>query len=214
MRPYRGRRRFEISDPIVEPLWSGVRVMVHIDRASRPEDEPAVRVVEDLGADLATELPALAAAIGSAVLAVDAIVDGVVSRQVGLESTGTAPIPELRTSSTSMFVRNAELDVAPRGASTPDDAAEGFIAFDLLRLDGTVLVDVPLLERKRLLESVLVESDLVRRSIHVRPPIDAWIGTWRSMGLRGGILKAANSRYRPGNDSIEWRLVERVGRRG
>jgi hypothetical protein len=32
------------------------------------------------------------------------------------------------------------------------------------------------------------------------------------MGLRGGILKAANSRYHPGTDSIEWRLVERVGR--
>jgi len=34
------------------------------------------------------------------------------------------------------------------------------------------------------------------------------------MGLRGGMLKAANSRYHPNDDTIEWRIVERLGRRG
>ncbi len=111
---------------------------------------------------------------------------------------------------------NADLDVVARARSDPDDAerdpVDGFVAFDLLRIDGTSLLDVPLLERKRLLESIVDQSELVRVSAHVRPPIDTWIGTWKAMGLRGGILKAANSRYLPGEDSIEWRLVERVGR--
>jgi hypothetical protein len=52
----------------------------------------------------------------------------------------------------------------------------------------------------------------VRTSPHVRPPIDSWIVTWKSLGLRGGILKAANSRYLPGTETVEWRLVERLGR--
>jgi hypothetical protein len=33
------------------------------------------------------------------------------------------------------------------------------------------------------------------------------------MGLRGGILKAANSRYRPNDDTIEWQVVERLNKR-
>jgi hypothetical protein len=33
------------------------------------------------------------------------------------------------------------------------------------------------------------------------------------MGLRGGMLKAANSRYHPNDDTIEWRSVERLNRR-
>ncbi|HZW01778.1 MAG TPA: hypothetical protein VFF55_09450, partial [Candidatus Deferrimicrobium sp.] len=113
-----------------------------------------------------------------------------------------------------MLMRNSvNLDVVPRGATAaPDGGVDGFIAVDLLRVDGTSLLDVPLLERKRLLESVVVPGPLVRTSPHVRPPIDSWIATWKALGLRGGILKAANSRYVPGDDSIEWRLVERLGR--
>ncbi|MEA2026893.1 MAG: hypothetical protein U9O18_09390, partial [Chloroflexota bacterium] len=90
---------------------------------------------------------------------------------------------------------------------------DGFIAVDLLRVDGASLLDVPLLERKRLLESIIDQGDLVRVSAHVRPPIDTWVGTWKAMGLRGGILKAANSRYHPSDDTIEWRIVERLGGR-
>ena len=52
----------------------------------------------------------------------------------------------------------------------------------------------------------------MRTSVHVRPPIDAWVATWKSLGLRGGILKAANSRYLPGQDTTDWRIVEHVGR--
>jgi bifunctional non-homologous end joining protein LigD len=217
MRPYQGRRKFDIIDPVAEPLWSGVRVLVHF--RSRPGDEPPaeVKLIEELGVDLSEELPALSEAVGRGVMALDAIIDGVVSRQVGLDGVGAAPIPEVRASATSLLMRNsAELDVVPRGAIEDSPATivpiDGFIAVDLLRVDGISLLDVPLLERKRILESVIKEGELLRTSAHVRPPIETWISTWKAMGLRGGILKAANSRYHPGDDSIEWRLVERVGR--
>ena len=52
-----------------------------------------------------------------------------------------------------------------------EDDEVAFVVVDLLWLDGTSLLDVPLLERRRLLESVVVESDLVRRR-HVRPSAD------------------------------------------
>jgi hypothetical protein len=38
----------------------------------------------------------------------------------------------------------------------------------------------------------------------VKPPIDIWIGTWRSLGFRAMAYKEANSRYRPGEPNEEW----------
>jgi ATP-dependent DNA ligase len=217
MRPYRGRRSFDIKDPIVEPFWSGTRALAHV--TVRPHEEPPVRValIESSGLDLAAELPDVTEAIARGVLAVEAIVDGVISRQVMLDGTGAAAVPEVHSRPTEMFLRNdLDFDVKPRGAIEEHiEAAEtidGFIAVDLLRVDGTSLLDVPLLERKRQLESVIVPDRLLRISTHVRPPIDTWVATWKAMGLRGGMLKAANSRYHPNDDTIEWRVVERLGK--
>lgn len=211
MRPYRGRRTFEIRDPLVEPLWSGARVIAHVEAVG---DRVDVALIEDLGADVATELPEVAEALGRSVRATSAVIDGVITAQVGLEGIGAAAIPEVRVSTTAMLMRNdADLDIVRRGDGLADDAEEGIVAVDLLAVDGTSLLDVPLLERKRLLESVIEQSDLIRVSVHARPPFEAWVTTWKALGLRGAMLKAANSRYTPGGDTIEWRIVERVGRR-
>ena len=69
------------------------------------------------------------------------------------------------------------------------EEAVSFVATDLLWLDDTSLLDVPLLERRRLLESVVAESDVVRVGAFVRPPIDSWITSWRSMGFGGPDLQ-------------------------
>ena len=166
------------------------------------------------GTDLASELPEVVSSMRDAVDAAEAVVDGVVTRQVGLRGIGAASIVEVRASATEMLIRNsADIDVRPRGVEVePDPTDEGFVAVDLLSIDGSDLLDVPLLERKRLLESVIRESERVRLSVIARPPIETWVATWKALGLRGGILKAANSRYRPGGDTIEWRIVDRVGR--
>ena len=55
------------------------------------------------------------------------------------------------------------------------EEAVSFVATDLLWLDDTSLLDVPLLERRRLLESVIAESDVVRVGAFVRPP-DRFVG--------------------------------------
>jgi ATP-dependent DNA ligase len=215
MRPYRGRQSHDIRDPVVEPFWSGARVLCHMRPGPGETGAPELRLIEDLGADVAPELPELAAAILASIAAADAVIDGVISRQVGLTGLGASPIAEMRHRPALITRSRTVLDVLPRGADTDgEETIDGFVAFDLLQVDGTPLLDVPLLERKRLLESVVVPGPLVRTSLHVRPPIDSWIATWKSVGLRGGMLKAANSRYAPGEASIEWHVVERLaGRR-
>ena len=68
-----------------------------------------------------------------------------------------------------------------------------FVATDLLWLDGTPLHDIPLLERKRLLDAVLDESYLVRVAPFVpTPPIQTQV-TWASMGFRGAPLPRART---------------------
>lgn len=212
MRPYRGRRTFDIVDPIVEPFWSGERVLAHVSVSSDRDGGPSVALFTDDGADLSIDKPELGAAMAASFLAIDAVIDVVISRQVGLDGVGAAAIPELRDRP-GLMRKRVDLDVQPRGLDRDLAAAdEGLVAVDLLRLDGTTLFDVPLLERKRLLESVVRPMGRVITSVHVRPPIEAWVATWKSMGLRGGMLKAANSRYLPGADSIEWRVVHHVSR--
>ena len=88
------------------------------------------------------------------------------------------------------------------------------VAVDLLRVDGESLLDIPLLERKRLLEGVVVPSDRVRISVHTRPPVSTWVASWKAAGLRGAMMKGANSRYVPGGFSADWRTVTQIaGRR-
>ena len=81
------------------------------------------------------------------------------------------------------------------------------MAVDLLSIDGQPLFDVPLLERKRLLEAVIEQSELVRVSpvgAAAGPPVVQLVAR---AGLRGLIIKSTNSRYTPG------RRNDRMGQR-
>lgn len=198
------RRAPEIRDPIVEPLWSGTRVLVHL----RPS-EPRLRIVDERGRDAGDAAAPLAAAILQAVDARDAVVDAVLTQEATRGGEGASILTQPRVTMRSFIThRGGDLEMAPRppGPETP----LALVAVDLLWLDGAPLLDVPLLERKRVLESVILASEVVRVSVHVRPPVDPWIATWHGAGLRGAMLKAANSRYVPGSSSAEWRAVTRV----
>jgi ATP-dependent DNA ligase len=85
--------------------------------------------------------------------------------------------------------------------------AIALVAVDLLALGDEPLLDIPLLERKRLLESVLREGPRIRRTPFVREPAGSFIITWRSLGFGGLAYKEANSRYRPGAANDDWSLI-------
>lgn len=203
-----------IADPIVEPLWTGERVLVHVDR---PEaGGTRVRMIDRYGIDLAPVDADVAAAVAAATLADDLVLDGVLTSEATRGGVGTAIVPEARTTLVSSLLGSAAgepgITVASRGAPDPD-GPEALVAFDLLRVDGESLLEVPLLERHRLLESVLEQTSQVRVSVLCRPPVDPWIATWQASGLRGGMLKAANGRYVPGDRTPEWRAVTRIAAR-
>jgi ATP-dependent DNA ligase len=102
--------------------------------------------------------------------------------------------------------RLKEAETADRRFGEED--AVNLVVVDLLWLDGEWLLDVPLLERKRVLESVVQPNPLVRSGLFVREPIGSWMVSWRAQGFRAMTFKAANSRYRPGETANDWTEVQ------
>jgi ATP-dependent DNA ligase len=194
-----------VKDPIIEPLWSGTRVLVHFEAAS---SEPVV-LIDPLGMDIGPALPEVIREIAEAVAADDAIFDGVLTTEATRSGEGMALIQESRSSSMG-FLMSREATVEVRRRDSDLDQVVALVAVDLLRIDGQSLLDVPLLERKRILDGALIQSQRVRISVHTRPPIEAWVASWKAAGLRGAMLKSANSRYVPGGYSADWRTVTQI----
>jgi len=203
------RNAKQIPDPVIEPLWIGTRVLAHVD-------DRAVELRDDAGRPV--DRPPIADALAAAVDAASAVLDAYLTAQaarsgVGVHLGPTVELPTPGQAARQMLVgggrgRRAEAVEAleDRVADLESAPSEGLVlvAVDLLFLDGDSLLDVPLLERKRLLDSVLIENELVRVGIHVRVPINPWLPTWRNLGFRSLAYKDANGRYRPGQRNDGW----------
>lgn len=203
-------RSDRIAEPVVEPLWSGLRVIA----AAQRDAGVLLHEGEDLlGHEELTH--ALTQAVAPRASGV--ILDAYITKQISGEDTGVRsgimPMPSVGRLLARSLVGGRILD---RAQQLEDDRAEragqrfeeedpvNLVAVDLLWIDGEWLLDVPLLERKRLLGAVLPGDPTVRASMYVRPPIETWIGSWRAQGFRGLAFKAANSRYRPGEVAPDW----------
>ena len=207
-----------VTDPIVEPQWAGIRALAAIDSPDRGGRDGSARAAlagED--GEAIEGYPEVLDALAAAALSAGLVLDGFLTKQASQDSTGVFLKIDAGTSVQNavghFFLgsrRNraaeaAEARAAQRRAETfgPEDVVS-YVAFDLLWLDGESLLDVPLLERRRLLDNVLAESDVVRRGTFVRPPIGGWIRSWKAQGFIGLTFRAANSRYEPGATSTEW----------
>ncbi|MEX2546179.1 MAG: hypothetical protein WD830_00125 [Chloroflexota bacterium] len=210
-----GRYVPEVIDPILEPLWTGTRVLAFYRDSVNADEWGDVEVIDEYGDDAMLDAPQAVDQLRRAIGASEAVIDGVITREAtaGGENTAIGLFPTVNPIRKFFLGGTAESDVKyePRGPRREGVAA--FVAIDLLSLDGQPLFDIALLERKRLLESLITQSELVRLSPWVRPPVRTWFNTWRSAGFRGLIMKASNSRYRPGTETVEWARVERMPRR-
>ena len=193
-----------ISNPIVEPLWVGIRALAAIDAVG-------ATLVDEVGdeiAEMTTVLEALVAGARSDGL----VLDGFLTKQPTARTRATYAASDDMPSMGSLIGlrRNRATDTLKLKESSLDARAFGpddvvsFVVIDLLWLDDTSLLDIPLLERRRVLESVIEESDVLRLGAFVRPPIETWAGSWRNQGFSGLTYKAANRRYLPGLANPVW----------
>jgi hypothetical protein len=199
-----GRRRSgDIPQPLIEPLWEGIRVLVHVEPGG------IARIVDGVGTDLTSRNAEVAAALAPAVDAETAILDGYLTSQATRSGEGAAiVVVEAPTASQmvgQMFLGKSGERAITGAADAPElphDRGDlvAFVAVDLLEVD--------LLERKRLLDGVLTASDLVRVGLYVRPPVGPWLVSWRSIGFKRIALKAQNGRYVPGAEAEDWATAD------
>jgi bifunctional non-homologous end joining protein LigD len=104
----------------------------------------------------------------------------------------------------------APREIVARAAASPT----AFVAFDLLREGDDDLCALPLVERRRRLEAAIAPAldGVVRLSAQVRGDGAALLAEARARGWEGLVVKDAQSPYRPGRRSREWRKLKLVKR--
>lgn len=174
---------------LFEPLWPGTRVMARVDRGR-------VTLTDELGEPVSPEISEAADVLAGAILAGDAVVDGVWSAQPFVGDGSQARVWA------DTLVEQGLDDQIPDPLE--NERRRAFVAVDLVELDGEPLHDVPFQERRRLLESVVDEGVQVRLSPLVKHPLAGWLIGWRANGFSHYLAKHMNSRYRPGERNDDW----------
>ncbi|MCV0403573.1 MAG: DNA ligase D [Chloroflexi bacterium] len=182
---------FDDPDWLFEIKWDGYRVeaVVRDGKAKlwTRNQQDAARYFPDLAGDAPW------------IDARDAIVDGEV---VALDDEGRPSFSLLQDRTGIRTGRAA-------GSKRPGPPAPVvYQAFDLLHLDGRSLLDVPLVERKRLLRSRLRAHPRVRYASHVEADGKAFTEAARAQELEGIVAKLRRSVYEPGRRSRSWLKIK------
>ena len=164
------------TDWLYEVKWDGYRALCFFS-------DGKVRMLSRRGNKLEKQFAPVAQALKQCVKADTAIVDGEV---VALDENGKPSFQHLQNF-TGFGTKPALKGVAPPPLN--------FFAFDPLYLNGYDLRKAALIDRRRLLASVLMPSDTVRYSDHFAGKGDELLEAVKARGLEGIIAKHAQSKY-------------------
>jgi bifunctional non-homologous end joining protein LigD len=179
---------FDGPEWLFEIKWDGYRAIAFIENGK-------VRLVSRNQNDLTPRYPELKD-LAKLVRAKTAILDGEV---VALDEEGKA--------SFSLMQQRTGFRPGGKRAAGNADVPVLYYAFDLLYLDGYDWRRVPLEERKRKLESVLVAGDAVRYSDHYEEHGKALFEIARQKRLEGIVAKKRSSSYEERRSS-EWLKIK------
>jgi bifunctional non-homologous end joining protein LigD len=186
-----GERLPQGSEWLYEVKWDGYRALCFIENAK-------VRMVSRRGNAMDAQFPEVAQALSAAVKAERAILDGEI---VAFDENGV-PSFQLLQNHTG-FRRSAALH-----GEKPQ--ALNFFVFDLLYLDGYDLRKAALIDRRRLLSSIILPSETVKYSDHFVGNGDELLQAVREKGLEGVVAKQTQSRYEPRRSNC-WIKVKLTG---
>jgi bifunctional non-homologous end joining protein LigD len=170
------------SDWLYEVKWDGYRALCFIAKGK-------VRMVSRRDNVMDKQFPEVAQALSRSIKAKTAIVDGEI---VALDEHGT---PSFQLLQNRVGFHKSIKSGKPH--------ALNFFAFDLLYLDGFDLRRASLIDRRRLLQSIVLPDETVRYSDHFAGKGNELLQAVRDKGMEGIIAKHARSRYEPRRSS-EW----------
>jgi bifunctional non-homologous end joining protein LigD len=161
---------------LYEVKWDGYRALCYIESGK-------VRMLSRRGTRLDKQFAAVSEALAQSVQAETAIIDGEV---VALDENGNPSFQRLQN------MTGFGTKPAVKGMAAP---FLNFFAFDLLYLNGYDLRKAALIDRRRLLMSILLPSEIVRYSEHFAGKGRELLEAVRAKGLEGILAKQAQSRY-------------------
>jgi bifunctional non-homologous end joining protein LigD len=169
----------EGDDWAFEIKWDGYRTIVHVA-------DGAVRLQSSAGHDVTARWPEFDD-LAESVNASSAILDG---ELVVFDDDG-----------------RPRFDLVQRsGVGSDREAVLQF--FDVLQIDGTDTIDLPYLDRRRLLERLVEAGDnWLVPSFRVGDG-SALVAATAEQGLEGVIAKRVDSRYRTGTRTKDWRKIK------
>jgi len=83
-----------------------------------------------------------------------------------------------------------------------------YVVFDILHKDGKDLIDLPLMERKKILRETVKESKEVLISVYVLENGIKFFEEVKKLGLEGVVAKRINSTYQIGKRSKDWLKIK------
>jgi bifunctional non-homologous end joining protein LigD len=164
------------TDWLYEVKWDGYRALCYIDSGK-------VRMLSRRGIKLDKQFASVSVALAQSVKADTAIIDGEV---VALDENGTPSFQRLQN------MTGFGTKPAIKGMAAP---LLNFFAFDLIYLNGYDLRKAALIDRRNLLTSILLPSDIVRYSEHFAGKGSELLQAVKAKGLEGIVAKQAQSRY-------------------
>ncbi|MCX9084604.1 MAG: non-homologous end-joining DNA ligase [Candidatus Methanoperedens sp.] len=85
-----------------------------------------------------------------------------------------------------------------------------YVIFDILEKDGKQLLDIPLMERKNILEKSVKEGKFVTTSLYVEDSGEPYYLAAIEKGVEGIMAKKKKSFYEPGKRSNNWLKIKQV----
>lgn len=176
MKSFLARNPPKGDDWLFEVKWDGVRAICFVD-------DKSVRMTSRTGHSCERQYPELSV-IGHQIAAKQAVLDGEIAvlDKNGVSSFGLIQ-PRIAVADPNTIAH-----LARRVPVT-------LFVFDLLYLDGYDLRNVPLIERKRALQSILQPSSVMRYSEHFINQGEEMLHAARANGLEGIIAKRVQSKY-------------------
>jgi bifunctional non-homologous end joining protein LigD len=179
---------FDDNEWLYEIKWDGFRALATI------ESDGTVKLTSRNAKDLLAKFPELAD-IGSAFRSLPIIVDGEI---VALDEKGRSSFQRLQNRIESI-----------RGPRRPAGGGEiAYAAFDVLFADGRDVRTLPLEERKKILEGLIVDGHRVIFSKHVIGDGQKLFALAEKRGLEGIMAKRRDSEYESGRRTRTWLKIK------
>ncbi len=192
----------KMGEVSVEPKFDGLRIFIHY----RKKDNFLKIFTRNMNSIPLETFPELRQ-VGKFIKADEAILD--------TEAIGIDPKREMFLDFQKTIQRRRKHDVEKTAGEIPLQ----FQVFDMLLFDGRSLISTPYIERRKMLEKVIVNGNILRvdENTVTKDPevIKKFHQKYLKMGLEGVVVKRANGGYVSGRTGWNWvKMKEEEGKQG